>query len=246
MMKGIILAGGKGTRLYPLTRHTNKHLLPVGPEPMIYNPVKNLVACGVREILIVTSSRHMGDIVTTLGSGEEFNADFTYKVQDEAKGIADALRLGKGFAGEDSVFVLLGDNIFEQPLIHFVDNYRTEQGEIGARVMLVKADNPSSFGIAALDEKKVLEIQEKPEKPTSNYAVVGAYLYDRHVWEIIEGLRPSRREEYEITDVNNAYIARGELEYDFVRGMWMDTGTFESYHRANEILFSRMKAEYHS
>ncbi len=245
-MKGIILAGGKGTRLYPLTKHTNKHLLPVGPEPMIYNPVKNLVTCGVREILIVTSSQHMGDIVTTLGSGEEFDADFTYKVQDEAKGIADALRLGKGFAGEDSVFVLLGDNIFEQPLIHFVQNYRTEQGERGARVMLVKVDNPSSFGIAALDEKKVLEIQEKPEKPTSNYAVVGAYLYDSQVWEIIEGLSPSKRGEYEITDINNIYIAKGELEYDFVRGMWMDTGTFESYHRANEILFSRMKGEHSS
>ena len=242
-MKGIILAGGKGTRLYPLTKHTNKHLLPVGPEPMIYNPVKNLVACGIREILIVTSSEHMGDIVTTLGSGEEFEADFTYKVQEEAKGIADALRLGKGFAGDDSVFVLLGDNIFEQPLVHFVDNYKAKQAQKGARVMLVKVDNPSGFGIAALDEKKVLEIQEKPEKPMSNYAVVGAYLYDSQVWNIIEALHPSKRGEYEITDVNNAYIAKGKLEFDFVRGMWMDTGTFESYHRANEILFNRMGEE---
>ena len=211
---------------------------------MIYNPVKNLVACGVRDILIVTSSQHMGDIVTTLGSGEEFDADFTYKVQEEAKGIADALHLGKGFAGKDSIFVLLGDNIFEQPLIHSAHNYRTEQSERGARVMLVKVDTPSSLGIAALDEKKVLEIQEKPEKPLSNYAVVGAYFYDSQVWEIIEHLKPSNRGEYEITDVNNAYIAKGELQYDFVQGMWMDTGTFESYHRANEILFSRLKGEH--
>ena len=240
-MKGIILAGGKGTRLYPLTRHTNKHLLPVGREPMIYNPVKNLVACGVKEILVVTSSIHMGDIVTSLGSGIEFGADFTYKVQEEAKGIADALYLGKRFAGDDSVFVLLGDNIFEQPLNHFVHNYITKQDGKGARVMLVKVDNPSSFGIAALDEKKVLEIQEKPENPKSDYAVVGAYLYDTQIWKIIEDLSPSNRGEYEITDVNNTYIAKGELEFDFVRGMWMDTGTFDSYHRANEILFSHME-----
>lgn len=241
--KGIILAGGKGTRLYPLTRHTNKHLLPVGRDPMIYNSVKNLVTCGIKEILVVTSSLYMGDIVTSLGSGIEFGADFTYKVQEEARGIADALYLGKKFAGNDPVFVLLGDNIFERPLVHFVDNYITKQSENGARVMLVEVDDPSSFGIAALDEKKVLEIQEKPEKPISNYAVVGAYLYDSQVWEIIERLKPSDRGEYEITDVNNAYIAKGELEYDFVQGMWMDTGTFESYHRANEILFKHTEGE---
>ncbi len=239
-MKGIILAGGKGTRLYPLTRHTNKHLLPVGPEPMIYNPVKNLVACGVREILVVTSSLHMGDIVTSLGSGEEFGADFTYKVQEEARGIADALRLGRRFAGDESVFVLLGDNIFDTPLVRFVDNFRTEQKEQGARVMLVKVENPSDFGVAALDEKKVVEIQEKPEHPKSDYAVVGAYLYDTRVWSVIDGLKPSKRGEYEITDVNSAYIEQGALQYDFVQGMWMDTGTFESYHRANELLFARL------
>ncbi len=242
-MKGIILAGGKGTRLHPLTRHTNKHLLPVGPEPMIYNPVKNMVACGVREILVVTSSLHMGMIVTSLGSGEEFGADFTYKVQEEARGIADALRLGRRFAGDESLFVLLGDNIFDRPLTRFVENFRTSQNERGARVMLVEVDDPTSFGVAALDEKKVVEIQEKPEKPKSNYAVVGAYLYDPQVWEIIETLKPSKRGEYEITDVNAAYIEKGELEYDFVEGIWMDTGTFESYHRANELLYARLREE---
>ena len=173
-MKGIILAGGKGTRLHPLTRHTNKHLLPVGPEPMIYNPVRNMVACGVVEILIVTSSTHMGEIVAALGSGTEFGADFTYKVQEEARGIADALRLGRGFSGGAPVFVLLGDNVFAEPQVHFVDNYRTEQQQRGARIMLVEVDDPTAFGVAALDEKKVVEIQEKPEKPKSNYAVVGA------------------------------------------------------------------------
>lgn len=242
-MKGIILAGGKGTRLYPLTKHINKHLLPVGPEPMIFNPVKNLVECGVGEILVVTSSRHMGDIVTNLGSGSDFGADFTYKVQEEAKGIADALRLGRQFAGNSPVFVLLGDNIFEKPLTHFVRNFRERQNCRGARVMLVEVDDPSSFGVAALDERKVIEIQEKPQKPKSNYAVVGAYLYDSQVWDIINELRPSGRGEYEITDVNNTYIEKGELEYDFVSGLWMDTGTFESYHRANEILFARFRRE---
>lgn len=240
-MKGIILAGGKGTRLYPLTKHINKHLLPVGPEPMIFNPVKNLVECGVEEILVVTSSRHMGDIVTNLGSGCDFGADFTYKVQEEAEGIADALRLGRQFAGSSPVFVLLGDNIFEEPLTHFVKNFRERQNCRGARVMLVEVDDPSSFGVAALDEKKVIEIQEKPQKPRSNYAVVGAYLYDSKVWSIIDGLRPSERGEYEITDVNNVYIEKGELEYDFVSGLWMDTGTFESYQKANEILFTRSR-----
>lgn len=238
-MKGIILAGGKGTRLYPLTRHINKHLLPVGPEPMIFNPVKNLVECGVEEILVVTSSQHMGDIVTTLGSGCDFGADFTYKVQEEAKGIADALRLGRQFAGSSPVFVLLGDNIFEKPLTHFVRNFRERQNCRGARVTVVKVDDPSSFGVAALDEHKVIEIQEKPQNPKSDYAVVGAYLYDSQVWDIIDGLRPSARGEYEITDVNNAYIEKDGLEHDFVSGLWMDTGTFESYHRANEILFAR-------
>ena len=240
-MKGVILAGGKGTRLHPLTRHTNKHLLPVGREPMIYNPVKNLVACGINEILVVTSSLHMGDIVTSLGSGVEFGADFTYKVQEEAKGIADALRLAKRFAGDESVFVLLGDNIFDTPLTHFVENYREQQREQGARIMLVEVDDPSSFGVAALDEQKVVEIQEKPEKPKSNYAVVGAYLYDSRLWEIIEGLKPSKRGEYEITDVNSAYIERDALHYDFLKGIWMDTGTFESYHRANQMMFSSLK-----
>ena len=175
-MKGIILAGGKGTRLYPLTKHINKHLLPVGPEPMIFNPVKNLVECGVEEILVVTSSRHMGDIVTTLGSGSDFGADFTYKVQEEAKGIADAPRLGRQFAGSSPVFVLLGDNIFENPLTHFVKNFRERQNCRGARVTVVKVDDPSSFGVAALDEHKVIEIQEKPQNPKSDYEIGRAHV----------------------------------------------------------------------
>jgi glucose-1-phosphate thymidylyltransferase len=239
-MKGIILAGGKGTRLYPLTKAINKHLLPVGHEPMIYNPIRNMVACGIENILVVTSSIHMGDIVTLLGSGKEFRADFTYKVQDDALGIADALRLGESFANSGNVFVILGDNYFTQPPRYFVSNYRKRQNDRGARVMLVKVSRPSEFGIAALDETKVVEIQEKPQKPKSSYAVVGAYLYDSCLWEILGSVKPSRRGEYEITAVNNAYIRKGKMEYDFVRGEWMDTGTFESYFQANRLAFGKI------
>jgi len=234
-VKGVILAGGRGTRLYPLTKTINKHLLPVGPEPMIYNAVRNMAACGVSEILVVTSSAHMGDIVNNLGSGREFGVDFSYKVQDEPRGIADALRLARVFAGPDNVFVLLGDNIFEIPPRHFLENYRKIQGCRGARVLLVEVEDPTRFGVAALDEMKVVGILEKPECPPTPYAVVGAYLYDSSLWEILEGLEPSPRGEYEITDVNNAYADRDLLEYDFVRGRWMDTGTLESYFLANAM-----------
>lgn len=238
-MKGVILAGGQGTRLHPLTKTLNKHLLPVGREPMIYNPIRNMAACGVREVLVVTSSRHMGGIVELLGSGAEFGLDLCYKVQDQARGIADALRLAEGFAGRDNLLVLLGDNVFENPADEFVHNFLSIQKGRGARVMLCEVAEPSRFGVAALDEQKVVEIQEKPDRPKSPYAVVGAYLYDARVFDIIRGLSPSPRGEYEITAVNNEYIRMGELEYDFVRGRWMDTGTFESYAMANAWMFER-------
>lgn len=242
-MKGIILAGGRGTRLYPLTKTINKHLLPVGPEPMIYNAVRNMAACGVKEILVVTSSAHMGDIVNNLGSGADFGVDFSYKVQDEPRGIADALRMARAFAGPENVFVLLGDNIFDTPPAYFLENYRKAQGCAGARVLLVEVDDPSRFGVAALDEMKVVEIREKPENPPTPYAVVGAYLYDSSLWEILENLGPSARGEYEITDVNNIYAGRNLLEYDFVRGLWMDTGTLESYFLANRLFSTGKGAE---
>lgn len=238
-MKGVILAGGKGTRLYPLTKTLNKHLLPIGTEPMIYNPLRNMKACGVDEVRVVTSSEHMGQIVSCLGSGSEFGLDLSYSVQDEARGIADALRRAESFVGRESVLVLLGDNMFENPVDYFVDHFRTEQNERGARVILTQVDEPVHFGIAALDERNIIEIQEKPEHPKSNFAVVGAYIYDSRVFDFIRGSRPSARGEYEITTINNSYIELGELRYDFVRGRWMDTGTFESYHEANRLFFPR-------
>ncbi len=235
-MKGIILAGGRGTRLSPLTKVTNKHLLPVGQEPMIFHPVHQMVCAGVTNILIVTSTEHMGDIVRLLGSGRDFNCDFTYRVQDNASGIAHALALGEGFAGVSPILVLLGDNIFTHSIGPFTDRFRG-QGR-GARVLLKAVDDPHRYGVAALDEHHVLEIEEKPSEPKSPYAVVGAYCYDQQVWDIIRSLQPSPRGEYEITAVNNEYIRRKALKYDIVEGDWTDAGTFESLSEANAMMLA--------
>jgi glucose-1-phosphate thymidylyltransferase len=233
-MKGVILAGGKGTRLHPLTKVTNKHLLPVGTEPMIWHPVKQMVEAGITEVLVITSTEHMGDIVGCLGSGKEFGCDFTFKVQEDAFGIAHALSLAANFAGTDDVLVLLGDNIFQRSIRRFAQSFQAQGG--GARVLLKEVSDPQRYGVAALDEKHVLEIQEKPENPRSNYAVVGAYCYDTTVWEVILGIAPSPRGEYEITAVNNEFIRRNQLQYDVVDGGWTDAGTFESLSEANAMM----------
>ncbi len=234
-MKGIILAGGKGTRLYPLTKVTNKHLLPVGKEPMIFHPIKQLVSAGIDQIMIVTSTDHMGDIVKVLGSGKEFGCEFTFKVQEEAKGIADALLLAENFAGNDKIVVFLGDNVFEYSIYPYVNNFKTQ--EKGARVLLKKVNDPERFGIAAMDEKHILEIEEKPQSPKTDFAVVGVYMYDKRIFDIIRIIKPSDRGEYEITSVNNVYINDQELKYDIVKGRWVDSGTFESYFEANGLLY---------
>ncbi len=233
-MKGIILAGGRGTRLHPLTRATNKHLLPVGRKPMLYHPIRQLVAAGITDILVVTSTEHMGDVVNCLGSGVDFNCTLTYRVQESAGGIAHALALGEGFARGERTCVLLGDNVFEQTIAPYVRAF--EKQDRGARVLLKEVGDPERYGVAALDEHQVVEIQEKPKDPKSSYAVVGLYLYDAQVFDIIRSIAPSDRGELEITSVNNAYIERKQLEYDFCRGRWTDAGTFESYFDANRIL----------
>ena len=233
-MKGIILAGGTGTRLYPLTRVTNKHLLPIGKEPMIYHSIKQLVSADITSILIVTSKEHMGDVVNLLGSGEEFGCDFTYKVQEKAGGIAHALALAESFANDESIAVILGDNIFEYSIKQYKDNFLKQKD--GARVLLKEVGDPERYGIAALDEYHVLSIEEKPNNPKTNFAVVGMYFYDTKVFNIIKNLTPSERGELEITSVNNAYIKLNELKYDIVKGRWTDAGTFESITEANEIL----------
>lgn len=235
-MKGVILAGGTGSRLYPLTKVTNKHLLPVGKKPMIYYPVEKFTEIGIEEILIVTGTEHMGDVVSLLGSGREFKCRFTYKVQDEAGGIAQALLLAENFAGGDSVSVILGDNIFEDSLKMMAENFIKNQKEKGARIALKKVGDPQRFGVATLKGDKVVKIVEKPKEPESDYAVTGIYFYDATVYEIIKKQKPSGRGELEITDVNNAYIERNELQYDFLNGWWTDAGTFESLKTANELL----------
>ena len=233
-MKGVILAGGLGTRLHPLTKATNKHLLPVGREPMVYHPIRQLVSAGITEILVVTSTDHMGDVVRCLGSGVEFGATLTYRVQEGAGGIAHALALAEGFAKGDRICVLLGDNVFEYTIRPYVDGFRAQAQ--GARVLLKEVGDPERYGVAALDEHQVVEIEEKPNNPKSALAVVGLYLYDEQVFDVIRGCKPSPRGELEITSVNNAYIALNQLQYDVCYGRWTDAGTFDSLLEANTIL----------
>jgi glucose-1-phosphate thymidylyltransferase len=233
-MRGIILAGGSGSRLFPLTKVTNKHLLPIGKVPMIYHPIRKLLEAGITEILIVTGVEHLGHVVGLLGSGREFNCQFTYKVQDQAGGIAQALSLAEHFVGGHRMVVILGDNIFEDSLTEYVKNFAVQSH--GARIILKEVADPERFGVAELSGKQVIGIEEKPSKPKSNLAVTGVYMYDSQVFEIIKTLQPSGRGEMEITDVNNCYIQKGELAYDVFKGWWTDAGTFESLHAANELV----------
>ena len=233
-LKGVILAGGTGSRLHPLTKVTNKHLLAVGRKPMIYYPIEKLISAGIDEILVVTGVEHMGDVVNLLGSGKDFGCRFTYKVQDEAGGIAEALGLAEDFSHGQSLLVILGDNIFQAQLNKYADKFTAQK--TGARVLLKQVQQPQRFGVAQIHNNKVINIEEKPAKPRSNYIITGIYFYDAGVFDIIKTLKPSDRGELEITDVNNAYIAKGQLEYDILDGWWTDAGTFESLEMANEFI----------
>ena len=233
-MKGVVLAGGTGSRLFPLTKVTNKHLLPVGREPMIFHPIRKLTDAGVEEILVVTGLDHMGDVVNLLGSGREFGCRFTYKVQDEAGGIAQALGLAENFAGNSPVCVLLGDNIFEDSVQPFVDGYAKQRK--GARIVLKRVPDPQRYGVAEVRGDRIVGIAEKPKAPKSDLAVTGIYFYDPGVYDVIRTLRPSGRGELEITDVNNHYLSEKQLRYDVLEGWWTDAGTFESLHYANELV----------
>ncbi len=233
-MKGVILAGGKGTRLYPLTKATNKHLLPVGREPMVFHPIRQMVGAGIDDILVVTSVDHMGEMVNCLGSGVDLGCSLTYKVQDGALGIANALSLAEGFAAKGPICVILGDNIFQRSIAPIAASFRGQ--DKGARVVLKSVHDPERYGVAALDEQHIIEIEEKPKAPKTSFAVVGLYFYDDQVFDIIRGIVPSARGEYEITSVNNEYIARHQLRYDVYDGEWTDAGTFESLQEANRLL----------
>jgi glucose-1-phosphate thymidylyltransferase len=232
-MKGIILAGGTGSRLFPLTKVTNKHLLPVGRKPMIYYPVEKLTGAGIKQILIVTGVDHMGDVVNLLGSGKDFGCAFTYKVQDEAGGIAQALGLAADFARGEKSCVILGDNIFEDSIAGDVSAFEAEAA--GARILLKEVHDPERYGVAMLEGDRIVGIEEKPKKAKSNMAVTGVYMYDPEVFSIVKTLKPSGRGELEITDVNNAYLARGTLKYGVMNGWWTDAGTFDSLDVANRL-----------
>jgi glucose-1-phosphate thymidylyltransferase len=233
-MKGVILAGGTGSRLFPLTKVTNKHLLPVGREPMIFHPVRKLTEAGIEEILVVTGVEHMGDVVTLLGSGKDFRCRFTYKVQDEANGIAQALGLAENFAGRDPMCVILGDNIFEDGIAAYVKAFREQAS--GARLLLKQVPDPQRYGVAEVEGSRVARIVEKPKKPKTDLAVVGIYFYDSRVFDIIRTLKPSARGELEITDVNNHYLRAGTLQCDRLQGWWTDAGTFDSLAAANDLV----------
>lgn len=222
-MKGIILAGGLGTRLRPLTLVTNKHLIALYDKPMVLYPLETLVKAGIRDILVVSGREHAGHFLEFLGSGEEYGVKLTYKVQDQAGGIAQALLLAEDFADNKSVTVILGDNIFEDNFARQVKSFQK-----GARIFLKKVPDSNRFGVPELNGAKVLKIIEKPANPPSPYAVTGLYQYDGNVFKIIKRLKPSGRGELEITDVNNAYIRQGKLAAEYVRGFWSDAGTFDS------------------
>lgn len=232
-MKGIILAGGTGSRLYPLTKVTNKHLLPVGRYPMVYHPLYKLREAGISQILVVTGKEHMGDVVNLLGSGHEFAVELTYRVQDRAGGIAQALGLAQEFVGEDLVTVILGDNVFSDSIAPYVDNFKKQK--TGAKILIKEVPDPQRYGVPELGDNRILGIEEKPKSPKSSYSVTGIYMYDNQVFEIIKQLKPSHRGELEITDVNNSYIQRDELTYDVLGGWWTDAGTHSSWNTANML-----------
>lgn len=232
-MKGIILAGGTGSRLFPLTKVTNKHLLPVGKYPMIFHSVSKLKQADIIDILIVTGKEHMGDVVNLLGSGLEIGVTFTFKVQDAPGGIAQALGLAERFVGSEKMVVMLGDNVFEESIVPFVHKFKDQRK--GAKILIQKVQDPQRYGVPELQGNKIISIEEKPRQPKSNYAVTGIYMFDSSVFEIVKTLKPSGRGELEITDVNNAYIERNELTYDILQGWWTDAGTHESLAKANEL-----------
>lgn len=232
-MKGIILAGGSGTRLRPLTRVTSKQLLPIYNKPMIFYPLETLMRAGIKDILVIVAPDHAGDFLKLLGSGKEFGCDFTYEIQDKPEGLAQAFIIGKNFIGDDNVTLILGDNLFEDDFSEAIQSF-----EGGGRVFAKQVPDPERFGVVEFDaNNKAISIVEKPEEPKSDYAVTGLYIYDNTVVQKAESLQPSARGELEITDLNTKYLEEDSLDVAFVNGLWLDTGTFESLHEA--IVFAR-------
>jgi glucose-1-phosphate thymidylyltransferase len=234
-MKGVILAGGLGTRLYPLTKVTNKHLLPVYDKPMIYYPIQTLINAGIDDILIVTGGNNAGDFLKLLGNGKEFGLKhINYTYQEGEGGIAEALGLAEFFASGEKICVVLGDNIIEKSIRKAVENFRRQKE--GAKILLKEVPDPQRFGVPELKGDRIVRIEEKPKSPKSHYAVIGIYLFDQGVFNFVKTLKPSDRGELEITDVNNQYIEKGLMTWDILEGWWTDAGTFESLLRANQLV----------
>jgi glucose-1-phosphate thymidylyltransferase len=235
LMKGLILAGGLGTRLSPLTKITNKHLLPVYDKPMIYYPIKTLINAGIEDILIVTGGNDAGDFLRLIGNGKEFGLKhINYTYQEGQGGIADALSLAEFFADKEDICVVLGDNIIEKNIRSAVEAFKRQKR--GAKIMLKEVPDPGRFGVPELDGDRVVQIEEKPKSPKSKYAIIGIYMYDNTVFDIIKTLKPSDRGELEITDVNNTYINRGEMTWEILDGWWTDAGTFGSLLKASQLV----------
>lgn len=241
-MKGVILAGGLGKRLEPLTRITNKHLLPIYNKPMIYYPIQTLVDAGIKDIMIVTGGNNAGDFLRLLGNGSEFGLkDINYTYQKGEGGIAQALSLCENFADKDKIVIILGDNVIEKSIKQYVDKFKKQKS--GARILLKEVPDPERFGVAELRGKRIISIAEKPKKPKSNYIVTGIYMYDSRVFDIIRTLKPSGRGELEITDVNNAYLKKGALYYDILDGWWTDCGLPETLYNATTLIREKMLGE---
>lgn len=240
-IKGVVLAGGLGSRLEPLTRITNKHLLPVFNLPMIYYPIQTLVDAGIDDIMIVTGGNNAGDFLRLLGNGQEFGLKhLQYSYQKGEGGIADALRLARHFVDDDKVVVMLGDNLIEASIAEYVKKFASQ--DKGAKILIKEVEDPQRFGVVELKGDKIISIEEKPKFPKSNFVVTGIYMYDAQVFEFIKTLKPSARGELEITDVNNAYLKKGELTYDILDGWWTDSGTFDSLLRANNLIAEKHKS----
>ncbi len=241
-MKGVVLAGGTGSRLSPLTKITNKHLLPIYDKPMVYYPIQSLVDAGVRDIMIVTGGRNAGDFLRLLGNGKQFGlAHLNYSYQEGEGGIAEALALAEHFADGDPICVILGDNIIEGSIREAVEAFARQ--ERGARILLKEVPDAERFGVAEIEGDRIVGIEEKPARPKSNYAVTGIYMYDATVFEKIRTLVPSARGELEITDVNNAYIKDGTMTFSYLEGWWTDAGTFDSLLRAGNLVARTRRAQ---
>jgi len=244
-MRGLVLAGGYGTRLKPLTNVTNKHLLPIGRHVMLYHPIKALIESGIDNIMIVSGVDHVGDMIETFGSGRKYGAQFTYRVQDEAGGIAQAISLAKDFVGKDNVAVILGDNMFDFKLDKEVLSFDEDKTE-KCRLFLKRVDDPKRFGVAeVLSDDKILYIEEKPKVPKSDLAVIGIYFYSSDVFSKITSLKPSGRGELEVTDLNMAYVKNGVAEAKVIDGYWSDAGTFETYRSANRFIWEKYDGSFY-